>query len=91
MVVLILERVPSGLRGDLNRWMIEPRAGTFVGTMPALVRDKVWAKACREARGGSCVLIHSAQTEQGFAVRVHNQPARDLVDFDGLSLVRIPS
>lgn len=90
MVVLILERVPGGLRGDLNRWMIEPRAGTFVGVLPALVREKLWERVCKEARDGSCVLVHSAQTEQGFAVRVHNEPARALVDFDGLSIVRIP-
>ena len=90
MVVLILERVPAGLRGDLNRWMVEPRAGTFVGVLPARVRDRLWDKACAEARDGSCTMIVRAQNEQGFAVRVHNEPSRNLVDFDGLCLVRIP-
>lgn len=90
MVVFILERVPSGLRGDLNRWMIEPRAGTFVGVLPAAVRERLWERACREARDGSCTLITAAQNDQGFTVRVHNEPARAIVDFDGLALIRLP-
>ena len=31
MVILILERVPPALRGDLSRWMMEPKAGIFLG------------------------------------------------------------
>ena len=91
MVILILERVPPGLRGELSRWMIEPRAGVFVGVMSALVRDKLWTKATKSARGGSAVLIHSSRTEQGFTVRTFGDPSRGLVDIDGLTLVRIPS
>src|SRR5438477_2503037 len=90
MVILILERVPVGLRGELSRWMIEPRAGVFVGVMSALVRDKLWEKACKSARSGSAVLIHSARTEQGFRVHTHGDPSRHPVDIEGLTLVRIP-
>ncbi len=90
MVVLILERVPGGLRGDLTRWLLEPRSGTFVGSLPAGVRDRLWAKACKEARDGSCTMIAHARNDQGFTVRVHNEPQRSIVDFDGLALVRLP-
>ena len=45
MVVLILERVPPGLKGDLSRWMIEPKAGIFLGRVSARVRDE--PNACR--------------------------------------------
>ena len=38
MVVMILERVPPGLRGEIRRWMIEPRAGVFVGKLSAMVQ-----------------------------------------------------
>ena len=31
MIVLILERVPVGLRGELTRWLLEAKAGVFVG------------------------------------------------------------
>ncbi len=42
MVVMILERVPESVRGELSLWMIEPKAGVFVGNLSALVRDKLW-------------------------------------------------
>lgn len=91
MVILILERTRPSLRGELSRWMLEPRAGMFVGVMSGLVRDKLWAKVCAEAgEEGAAVLIHSARTEQGFAVRLHGDPTREPVDWEGLTLVRIP-
>src|SRR5947209_19026140 len=91
MVILILERVPAGLRGELSRWMIEPRAGVFVGVPTGLVRDKLWTKVTKSARGGAAVLIHSSRTEQGFTIRTHGDPSRHPVDVEGLTLVRIPS
>jgi len=91
MVVLILERAPAGLRGELSRWMIEPRAGVFVGSVSGMVRDRLWEKACRESREGSAVLLFSSPTEQGFAVRIHGDPARDLRDYEGITLAHVPS
>jgi CRISPR-associated protein Cas2 len=87
MVVMILERVPVSLRGELTRWMLEPKAGVFVGTVSGMVRDRLWQKACSEARGGGAILIHSSDTEQGFAVRLWGSPRRAIVDFEGLWLV----
>jgi CRISPR-associated protein Cas2 len=69
MVVLILERVPVSLRGELTRWLLEPRAGVFVGKISAAVRDKLWEKACGAMDGGAGMLIHNADNEQGFSVR----------------------
>ena len=69
MVVLILERVPPGLRGELTRWLLEPRAGVFVGRISAAVRDRLWEKACGQSQAGGCVLIHSSDNEQGFRIR----------------------
>ena len=69
MIVLIMERVPASLRGELSRWMLEARAGVFVGDVSGMVRDKLWDKACKAAKEGSVLLIHSADTEQGFAIR----------------------
>src|ERR1039457_2863556 len=51
MVVLVLERVPPGLRGELTRLMLEIRSGVFVGTLTSVVRDRLWRKACQEMAG----------------------------------------
>jgi CRISPR-associated protein Cas2 len=90
MVVLILENVPTGLRGELSRWMLQPRSGIFVGSVSGTVRDRLWQKACDESRGGGCLMIHDSNTEQGFAMRSCGKSARLLEDFEGLFLVRIP-
>lgn len=88
MVVLILERVPPSLRGELTRWFLEPKAGVFVGRVSALVRDKLWEKACKQAKDGGCLLLHSSDHEQGYRVRSFGQTTRHIEDFDGLVLVR---
>ncbi len=90
MVVMVLERVPTSLRGELTRWLLEPRAGVFVGKVSALVRERLWERVCRGVRDGSALMVYSADTEQGFALRVHGDPRRRVVDFDGLALVAIP-
>ena len=32
MIVMILKKVLASLKGELSRWMIEPKAGFFVGS-----------------------------------------------------------
>lgn len=88
MVVLILERVSPSLRGELTRWFLEPKAGVFVGRVSALVRDKLWEKACKQAKEGGCLLLHSSDHEQGYRVRSFGQTTRFMEDFEGLVLVR---
>ncbi|HZQ34392.1 MAG TPA: type I-E CRISPR-associated endoribonuclease Cas2e [Dehalococcoidia bacterium] len=88
MVVLILERVPVSLRGELTRWLLEVRAGVFVGDVSALVREKLWELVEEKAREGAAVLVHNADSEQSFAMRLHGEASRDIAEFDGLYLVR---
>jgi CRISPR-associated protein Cas2 len=88
MVVLVVERVPPGLRGELTRWLLEAQAGVFVGKVSALVRDKLWEHACARMGGGAGLLIYPADTEQGFAVRFWGKTTRTIDDFDGLTLFR---
>ena len=90
MVVMILERVPPGLRGEMSRWMIEPKAGVFVGRVSAMVRDRLWERAMKSAGDGAGVMLHTGTTEQGFSVRTFGDNSRDLVNMEGLWLVRIP-
>lgn len=90
MTVLILERVPASLRGELSRWMIEPRTGVFVGKVSALVRDRLWDKARSGAKTGAGMLLYSSPTEQGFVARSFGETARDLIEWEGLTLVFTP-
>jgi CRISPR-associated protein Cas2 len=89
-MVLILERVPPGLRGELTRWLLELKVGVFVGKVSALVRDLLWDKVCQETRGGASLMVHAAQREQGFDIRMWGEPSRRVEDFEGLLLIRVP-
>lgn len=88
MTVIVLECVPVGLRGQLTRWLLEVRAGVFVGTVSSRVRECLWEMVEAERRNGSAVMIHGAQNEQGFVVRASGDNTREIVDIDGLALVR---
>lgn len=89
MVVLITENATPGIRGELSRWMIEPRAGVFVGKMSAMVRDKLWDLVCARLKTGGAAMLYPTPNEQGFAVRTHGERSRQLVDYEGLTLVRL--
>lgn len=91
MVVLILERVSASFRGFIARWLVEPKAGVFVGKVPASVREALWRRASIGSAGGAATLIYQTNTEQGFAIRTAGEGSREFVDFDGLWLVRWPA
>lgn len=90
MVVMIMESVPIGLRGELSRWLIEPHPGVFLGHLTAMVRDRLWERACAACREGGLIQMWTTNNEQRFALRVFGNTRREIVDIDGLQLVRRP-
>jgi len=91
MIVLVVENAPAGVRGELSRWLIEPRAGVFVGNVSAMVRDKLWEKVTKGVKAGGAIMIHNSISEQGFTARSHGDTSRNIVDVEGLLLVKVPS
>jgi len=100
MVLMILERVAPSLRGELTRWLIQPRTGVFVGTVSALVRDKLWEKVIRSLdaakprktrRQTGAMMVYTTNTEQGFNIRVFGDTDRRIEDFEGLLLAKTVS
>jgi len=89
MVVMILEKVPTSLRGELTRWMLEASTGVFVGTMSALVRDLLWEKCTEKKRAGRCIQVYKTNNEQGFAIRMEGDSNRSVIDCEGLSLIAV--
>lgn len=90
MVVIILESVPTSLRGELTRWLIEPHPGVFVGHLSGMVRDRLWDKCCQKVKEGGVLQLWSTNNEQRFAMRTFGVTRRELVDFEGLQLIRLP-
>ena len=90
MIVMVLESVPTSLRGELTRWLVEPHPGIFVGHVNATVRDRLWGKCCKAKRIGGVLQIWSTNNEQRFEVRSVGETRRDVVEFEGLKLIRRP-
>ena len=91
MIVMILEKVPTSVRGELTRWLLEPKAGVFVGHVSAMVRERLWQKCCKSRGAGGVVQIWSTNNEQRFQMRLHGDTSRHLVELEGVQLVLIPS
>ncbi|RRD03573.1 type I-E CRISPR-associated endoribonuclease Cas2 [Arachnia propionica] len=89
MIVLVLSKVPPGLRGHLTRWLLEVSPGVFVGKVSARVRDELWSLTTSELRDGTAIMILPARNEQGFEIR--NSGHRwTPVDLDGFVTLRRP-
>lgn len=91
MIVLICDNVSSSLRGELTRWLLEPKTGVFVGNLSAMVREKLWQKTCSNLNEGGCIMIYSTNCEQGFKIQFWGNTKRWITEFDGLQLITIPS
>ncbi len=91
MLVMILEKSPASLKGALSRWLIEPRSGVFLGNPSARVREEIWNLAISKCREGSVLQIWSYPCPQGYRYRVYGSPSREMVDFEGMALVRVPN
>ncbi|MGI8405307.1 MAG: type I-E CRISPR-associated endoribonuclease Cas2e [Thermomicrobiales bacterium] len=91
MMVLVLEKVPVSLRGELTRWLLEPKTGVFVGRVSAQVRDLLWEMVEDKLKHGGGFLIYQSDGEQGFNMRQIGETKRELVDFEGLTLILRPA
>ena len=91
MIVMILEKVPASVRGELTRWLVEVKTGVFVGHVSARVRDKLWDKCRTSKRMGGVTQVWSTNNEQRFEMRMAGDTSREIVDFEGVKLIRIPA
>jgi CRISPR-associated protein Cas2 len=84
MLMVVLERTPAALKGELSRWLTELSDRVLVGKVSALVRDALIERCRRSIGQGGAAILYSAPTEQGFRIRVVGNLRRRLVDMDGL-------
>jgi len=87
MMVIVLENAPPRLRGRLAVWLLEIRAGVYVGDYSVKVREKIWNTVENGIEDGNAVMAWSARSESGFEFRTLGANRRMPIDFDGLELV----
>lgn len=87
MTVILLDRVSPGVRGHLGRWMLEIKAGVFVGKISARVRRELWEHLHQKLSARGVLMLYAAANEQGFTMEASGELAAHIHDFDGLLLV----
>lgn len=88
MLVVVTEAVPPRMRGRLAVWLLEVRAGVYVGNVSRRVREMLWQQINELAEDGNVVMAWATNNESGFDFQTYGKNRREPVDFDGLRLVR---
>lgn len=87
MLVVACENVPPRLRGRLSVWLIQVKAGVYVGNASRRIREMIWEQ-CAALRGeGSIVLAWATNTESWFDFQTIGKNRRIPIEMDGLRLV----
>jgi CRISPR-associated protein Cas2 len=87
MLVIVLENAPPRLRGRLAIWLLEIRAGVYVGNYSAKVREHIWSQVESGIGEGNAVLAWRANNEAGFDFVTLGKNRRIPVEIDGAKLV----
>ena len=88
MIVVVTEAVPPRLRGRLAIWLLEVRAGVYIGNVSRRVREMIWEQVNVLAADGNVVMGWATNTESGFDFVTYGANRREPVDLDGLRLVK---
>ena len=88
MMVIVVENAPPRLRGRLAAWLIEVRAGVYVGSYGRKTREMIWSHVEKYLDQGDAILAWNTTTDQGFDFKTLGENRRMPIDFDGALLVR---
>lgn len=87
MLVIVTENVPPRLRGRLAVWLLEVRAGVYVGKVSRRVREMIWNQIENGLEDGNVVMAWSTNTESGFDFMTLGKNRRIPKEMDGVKLV----
>ncbi|PWR00341.1 type I-E CRISPR-associated endoribonuclease Cas2e [Leucothrix pacifica] len=87
MLVVVTENVPPRLRGRLAIWLLQIRAGVYVGDVSSRVREMIWEQCSELSSDGNVVMAWKTNTESGFDFQTIGENRRIPVDMDNLRLV----
>lgn len=87
MLVIVLENAPPRLRGRLAVWLLEVRAGVYVGNYSNKIRAMIWNQVEIGIEDGNAVMIWRKNNEAGFEFLTLGANRRSPADWDGVRLV----
>lgn len=86
-LVVVTEGVPPRLRGRLAVWLLEIRAGVYIGDTSRRTREMIWEQLAEGYADGNAVMAWSSTHESGYEFQTLGANRRIPVDLGGLRLV----
>lgn len=86
-MVIVLENAPPRLRGRLALWLLEVRAGVYVGKVSRKIRDMIVRNVNKGIEEGNAVVAWNAANEPGYDFMTLGKNRRIAVDIDGFKLI----
>lgn len=87
MLVIVVENAPPRLRGRLALWLLEVRAGVYVGKVSRRVREMIWGNLEKGIEEGNAVMAWATNTESGFDFMTLGENRRIPKEMEGIKLV----
>ncbi len=87
MMVIVTENAPPRLRGRLAVWLLEIRAGVYVGNYSIKVRNMIWGQVEAGIEEGNAVIAWREKNESGFDFKTLGANRRMPKELDGFKLV----
>jgi CRISPR-associated protein Cas2 len=87
MLVIVVENAPLRLRGRLAVWLLEVRAGVYIGAYGRRVREMLWDQVVSNIEDGNGVIAWDAPNDAGFDFETCGKNRREPIEFDGFKLV----
>lgn len=86
-LVVVTENVPPRLRGRLAIWLLEVRAGVYIGDASRRTREMIWHQLQEGYENGNVVMAWASNNESGYEFQTLGPNRRLPIEFDGLRLV----
>jgi len=86
-LVVVTENVPPRLRGRLAIWLLEVRAGVYIGDVSRRTREMIWEQLNEGYEEGNVVMAWESSHESGYEFQTLGANRREPVEYDGLRLV----
>ena len=88
MLVIVVNNAPPRLRGRLAVWLLEIRAGVYVGNYSRRTREMIWGQVKAEIDDGDAIIAWAAPNDAGYDFDTCGDNRRIPVDLDGMKLVQ---
>ena len=88
MLVIAVNNAPPRLRGRLAVWLVEIRAGVYVGNYSRRTREMIWEQVQSLIEDGDAIIAWATATDAGYDFDTCGLNRRTPTDVDGMKVVR---